>query len=389
MNKNKQTFIEKVDKIHKQKYSYEKFIFKSGNVKGIVTCPEHGDFQVTPYMHKFGRGCPTCGRNNAAKLRRTSKENFVTRSNYIHSFKYGYSKFIYINSHTSGIITCPDHGDFEQKPTNHLDGAGCPKCGRIKTINSIKLSLDELVSKWRQIHGYKHDYNKVILKDVSSKVTITCLKDDHGDFEITPSAYINSKHGCPKCANIAIGNALRSNSEDFIKNSKKIHYDRYGYDKVFYKNAREKVIVFCHVIGHGDFEVTPNNHLRGRGCPMCNTSKGEMTIKNILLKHKIQFVSQFRIPEVKEIFFYDFYIPEKNLLIEFHGDQHYRFIKYFHKTKEAFDLQLVRDHKKKALARAWGYKYLCIHHNVLERTTEDKFEALFLKSTKLPTVSKD
>ena len=56
-------------------------------------------------------------------------------------------------------------------------------------------------------------------------------------------------------------------TEEFIKQAKEIHNNKYRYSKVDYKGNKIKVCVTC--TKHGDFFVTPNNHLRGVGCPMC------------------------------------------------------------------------------------------------------------------------
>lgn len=40
---------------------------------------------------------------------------------------------------------------------------------------------------------------------------------------------------------------------------------------VEYINARTKVCVICHI--HGEFWVTPSNHLQNRGCRKCGLEK--------------------------------------------------------------------------------------------------------------------
>ena len=56
-------------------------------------------------------------------------------------------------------------------------------------------------------------------------------------------------------------------TELFIKESKKIHGDKYDYSLVDYKKAKEKVKIICQK--HGIFEQTPNKHKLGCGCPLC------------------------------------------------------------------------------------------------------------------------
>lgn len=56
-------------------------------------------------------------------------------------------------------------------------------------------------------------------------------------------------------------------TEEFIKRAREIHGDKYDYSKVEYKTTRDKITIICPI--HGEFEQSPNNHLRGRGCPKC------------------------------------------------------------------------------------------------------------------------
>lgn len=57
------------------------------------------------------------------------------------------------------------------------------------------------------------------------------------------------------------------NTKDFVKKACDVHGDKYIYNKVIYVRTASKVIITCPM--HGDFEITPNSHLRGGGCPSC------------------------------------------------------------------------------------------------------------------------
>lgn len=54
-------FIKKSNIAHNFKYNYDKSIYINKQTKVIVTCPEHGDFEVTPGATRNGRSarCPT------------------------------------------------------------------------------------------------------------------------------------------------------------------------------------------------------------------------------------------------------------------------------------------------------------------------------------------
>ena len=56
----KQTFIDKANLVHKNKYTYEKIKYVNSQTKVCITCPVHGDFMQTPNDHSQGHGCPKC-----------------------------------------------------------------------------------------------------------------------------------------------------------------------------------------------------------------------------------------------------------------------------------------------------------------------------------------
>lgn len=73
-------------------------------------------------------------------------------------------------------------------------------------------------------------------------------------------------------------------TEQFIKDARKVHKDKYGYDKVNYINNETKVTIWCPE--HGYFEQIPANHLWGFECPECGNDK----IREKLMKTTEQFV---------------------------------------------------------------------------------------------------
>lgn len=108
---------------HNNIYNYHKFIYTGASNKSIISCKIHGDFTQEYSSHMSGKGCPKC----AYKYSYTTEEA-IDNMNIKHKNKYSYTKFIYIKSKIKGIITCKDHGDFEQSYNNHMKGQICPKC---------------------------------------------------------------------------------------------------------------------------------------------------------------------------------------------------------------------------------------------------------------------
>lgn len=63
-------------------------------------------------------------------MRKLTNEEFIAKARLIHRDKYDYSLTNYVDNRTKVIIICPVHGEFEQSPNDHLNGAGCPHCAR-------------------------------------------------------------------------------------------------------------------------------------------------------------------------------------------------------------------------------------------------------------------
>ncbi len=67
--------------------------------------------------------------------------------------------------------------------------------------------------------------------------------------------------------------ARRLTTEEFIKNSREVHGDKFDYSKVHYVNKKTPIIVICPT--HGEYEVQPHIHIRCdcRKCHLENKSK--------------------------------------------------------------------------------------------------------------------
>lgn len=123
-------FIERATEVHNGKYDYSKVNYVNNSTKVCIICPEHGEFWQTPNGHLLGKGCHICARINGAKNRTYSTKKFIDKARLIHGNKYDYSKTIYKGVRTKVCIICPIHGEFWQVPNYHIDGCGCPECGK-------------------------------------------------------------------------------------------------------------------------------------------------------------------------------------------------------------------------------------------------------------------
>ena len=131
------------------------------------------------------------------------------------SLRYSYYKTIYLRADTKVIITCAFHGDFEQTPSAHLQGAGCMSC-KLKNDTNVK-NKEYFISKANIIHNEKYSYSKTDYKKAIEKVIITCAF--HGDFEQRPNKHLQG-HGCPNCGNLLKGWSRTDFKKRCIKNNK-------------------------------------------------------------------------------------------------------------------------------------------------------------------------
>ncbi len=136
--KTTEDFITDAKKIHGDKYSYEKTIFKKAVDSVIITCPIHGDFEQIARQHIRGMGCPSCGGT-----KKLSTDEFIEKAKQVHGDKYTYDNVDYKNTKEDVIITCPKHGDFKQRPAHHLRGSGCHKCIESLGEKNIQSILDK------------------------------------------------------------------------------------------------------------------------------------------------------------------------------------------------------------------------------------------------------
>lgn len=357
-------FLIRAEKIHNGKYDYGCVKWINTKEKICIVCPIHGEFYQSAEVHLRGSGCPFCGRKKAKDVMTKTTEQYIEDARKIHGNKYDYSKTEYNGAYSMVTITCPEHGDFEQRAIKHLCGHGCRICAKRE-----QPSTQRYIEKARKVHGNKYDYSKTIYTNVKTPITITC--PTHGDFEQNPSHHLKGC-GCPQCAVEKRTIAQSSTTREFVKKAQSIWGDLYDYSKVDYKNNHTKVCVICSE--HGEFWQYPSYVLKGGGCPLCTTSKGEQIIFEFLTREKLKFEREYYIRLSptnlgRNNIFADFFISrgDKKYIVEFNGKQHYERIPYFHKTQEDFMRQKVRDERLREWCKENEVKYIEIKYSEIDR----------------------
>ena len=133
-------------------------------------------------------------------------------------------------------------------------------------------------------HKRYYSYDKAVFTTMLTKFIVTCPL--HGDFLIAPAKHLSGQ-GCVRCSNTRRALARTSSTEEFVAKALKVapHFD---YSKVLYSSASTKVNVVCP--HHGDFWITPNKLLAGRGCVKCKSDK----ISTLLTKPVTKFAEQLK-----------------------------------------------------------------------------------------------
>jgi len=128
-----------------------------------------------------------------------------------------------------------------------------------------KLTTEIWVEKAIKVHGDTFDYSKVEYNGQFEKVLLKCNKCGY-EFLKTPKRHLIGD-GCKNCNTLK----QRKGTDQFIKEAKEKHGNKYNYSLVDYKTAFDKVILICPI--HGKFEIEPKGHVhRGDGCWECSVN---------------------------------------------------------------------------------------------------------------------
>ena len=214
-------------------------------------------------------------------MKKLTYDGFIIRANLEHGDLYDYSKFVYENSTTKGIIICKKHGEFLQISNNHLNGSGCPRCKFENLAQCQPRSNSNFITEAIKVHGDVYSYDCSDYKGIRHNINIKCKL--HGIFPQLANNHL-AGHGCPKCSIADSIDRQTYTTEEFISRAKLIH-SKYDYSKVNYTRYNTPVEIIC--VNHGSFSQTPENHLLGHGCKKC---------KFIISKPEIEFLEYLNIP---------------------------------------------------------------------------------------------
>jgi hypothetical protein len=262
----------KANATHGKRYDYSEVDYVRAKEKVIIRClvPGHGKWLASPSGHLSGKGCPLCG----GSTKKTTGQ-FVEDARIIHGDKYNYENCSYINSHTNVSIKCSYHGAFEQSPTAHISGRGCPTCGQEIITNKQRMSTKgvlELLNKPNSLGG-NVTFNEGTYRSMNERMAIKC--SIHGkQLPRIVNSMLTSKHPCLKCSE-----PLRSRFEGITESKFRAKLDdkfngQYGIELFNYIGGETRVNLYCAIDVHGGFSIQASHLHKSRGCPKCRVEQG-------------------------------------------------------------------------------------------------------------------
>ena len=276
--------------LHRNKYDYSKSVYVSATDLTIITCIEHGDFEQTPNKHLNGGGCKMCGIENMRIRMSIPWEKYKYDLDIIYNNKYDYSKVIWGGVDSNIIVICPNHGDFTIRPADHKSGRGCQKCSKEIRVQYDKHHTEIFIARSNEIWNNLYDYSKAEYRGSENKLTIICKK--HGEFNQLPANHF--KYGCGKCGrelNVRNNFLKEVCKSEFISKANAIHKNTYEYLKAVYTTVVTKITITCKI--HGDFSMSPNNHLRGQGCPACGREQSNVAKLKEFDEYECEFMKLY------------------------------------------------------------------------------------------------
>lgn len=302
----------------------------------------HHQWSVAPFSPLMGIGCPYCSKRHKRTYDEFIHDLYEINKNIIILTK----KEDYKNSQTKVLCKCKiDNHEWFAVTNSLLMGGGCPRCYGYMGINEFVKILSNTKPNI-VLHG---NY-------LGSKTTtkFRCLLD--GFIWETQPYHILHDSGCPKCASKKQSERQLYSNDKYLMRLRNVTNDIVPVEA--YSGHYVKILHVCKRCGH-EWNISPNVLIVDRcGCPKCHCSKGEERIIKFLEDNHIKYIFQKTFDDLKYInsLHYDFYIEEKNILIEYDGEFHY----YDIFKNGSFEKSIIRDTLKTEYAQKNNIKLIRI-----------------------------
>lgn len=217
-----------------------------------------------------------------------SLTQLVAKARAVHGERYTYSGESKQGRYRFLHIVCKDHGEFKQVFGNHLQGKGCPACGKLENNKGVTHTLEDIRRIGATIHFDRYKYISLDRDSRYPYLTLSCSQ--HGEFKQGMYNHLAGE-GCPDCRKARLPTKLRkprqyvelslthggpvlsevmlSCFEDFVKKASEKYIGKYKYTELTRENSSvRRVGVTCP--SHGYSTQSWESHLNTtHGCPVC------------------------------------------------------------------------------------------------------------------------
>lgn len=349
-------FIRLSKERHPDKFEYpESLEIKTASQpdKVELICKSHGVIHAVPRHHLQNDtgGCGACRaeKTSASKIAKSRQQWEKDIADPERQRLYDYSEFVFTKRDQPGTIICRRcNTRFPQAPNHHIDrNQDCPTCMDKQNALKQALPFNKFVDQSRKIHYNKYLYDKAETNYESlwSMIRIFCTECEEYFVQRAENHIRGGGHIV--CGRLRAALAKISDTPTFVSKAKEVgrNNEICDYSETVYQNAKTKLEVIC-IPCEKKFWVTPNNHLRGKGCPYCyhHTSRAArdwliliQVERGIELQTFDSDEGEFMIPGTK--FKVDGYHAPSKTIFEFYGD-------YWHGNPAKYESDVMNQHTK-------------------------------------------
>lgn len=248
----------------------------------------------------------------------------------------------------------------------------CKEC--VKEYNSQRQKLSKETVYERVLSAredYKYDCTSILSGEYGDKLSLSenpkieIICNTHGPFYRSLRTLLLPRCdcACPVCKELEEKehrkNKLIDEINHTIEDRRQLNYDLEfcGFVDENFTTNDSRIIIKCNK-HNSTSEVSYYNFVNGLSCG-CTACSGKASIyerecKRVIEEEfpELQVIEQYRIPHILEYdseafsninIYIDLYLPERNLFIEYNGEQHYHQNTKFHETEAEFVDQVNRD----------------------------------------------
>ena len=267
------------------------------------------------------------------------------------------------NSKTEITWKCGHCGKVRTEPSRNLRRRiwFCQCVKKQEQIKDFERRLNEKGFTFRHdlTDEYKLNHNGMIDQSKTT-IPIECLRCG-SRFNSRLSNVLSGRKKCDCAPNKHHTTDLTA--QEYIQKWTKHNQKHFDLLDMEYKGRTSKYKVRCRSCGFVDSRwgiTLQGTDIRCKKCEL--GSVGERKIADWLDSQGIPYEREYKVLiDGAQRRYYDFFLPEQKMMIEFHGQQHYEPIEYFG-GQERFKRQQLRDRQKEDFCKTLGYHLLVIKY---------------------------